>query len=178
MFSVAEKTMLAVSLLTCLTLVLAVPAFEGMTAYSSIGNLVPGLTFLEGIGPQGAGGDNYNPLYVSIQAPRGSPGNATLLRNPSPPLFYVYNDQLWHYHNDSTILPVRVMNSTLTAQLPLQVIVGEPETKQQKKLLVKGGKWRWQGTILRYDQGEHSNPLFFSCQDTNGLSGLFLHAEP
>lgn len=83
-------------------------------------------------------------------------------------MFYIHNDQLWHYHNASTILPVNVLNSTASAELPLQVVVGN------KRGGVKGGVWRWQGTRLFYEQGSADNSgVYYSCQDTNGLMGLF-----
>ncbi|CAL1700940.1 unnamed protein product [Somion occarium] len=172
-----EKTFLALSL--CFAFVYAIPAFEGVTSWSSIGSLVPGITYLEAIGPDGVGDATYHvPQYMSIQAPRGLPGNATVYRNKSPPLFYIHNNQLWHFHNESTILPVHVHNSTLTSKLPLQVVVGDRDPKLAKRTLVRGGNWRWQGTMLRYEQGDNSTPLFYSCQDTNGLLGLFLFLEP
>lgn len=108
----------------------------------------------------------------------GLPGNASVYRNRSPPLFYIHQNQLWHFHNESTILPVQVHNSTLTSKLPLQVVVGDKDPKLAHRILVKGGHWRWQGTMLRYDHGSSSTPLFYSCQDTNGLMGLFLFTEP
>ena len=56
----------------CVALIHAVPAFEGISTWSSIGNLVPGITFLEAVGPEGAGGDTANiPNYLSILSPRG-----------------------------------------------------------------------------------------------------------
>ena len=102
----------------------------------------------------------------------GLPGNLTMYRNKSPPLFYIHQNQLWHYHNESTILPVNVHNSTQAAGLPLQMIA---ETKPGG---VPGGKWRWQGTMLFYENGPQNNQgLFYSCQDVNGLNGLFLFLQ-
>ena len=92
-----------------------------------------------------------------------------MYRNRSPPLFYIHQNQLWHYHNDSAIMPVNVHNSTGAAQLPLQMIVG---TKPDG---VPGGRWRWQGTMLFYENGAQNNQgLFYSCADVNGLNGMFL----
>ena len=68
--TLVEKAALLLSL--CVTLVYAVPAFEGVSAWSSIGNLVPGMTLLEAVGPEGAGRDAASiPQYLSILAPRG-----------------------------------------------------------------------------------------------------------
>lgn len=68
---------------------------------------------------------------------------------------------------------MNVHNSTLTSELPLQLIVGK---KQEG---VKGGSWRWQGTMLFYEQGSATNGgVYYACQDTNGLMGLFLYLKP
>ena len=68
--TVMEKIILVLSL--CVALIHAVPAFEGISTWSSIGNLVPGITFLEAVGPEGAGSDTANiPNYLSILSPRG-----------------------------------------------------------------------------------------------------------
>ncbi|TBU49381.1 hypothetical protein BD309DRAFT_909893 [Dichomitus squalens] len=156
-----------------LAFVTAMPSFEGYTSWDSIGNLVPGMSYLEGLGPattQGAA--NHVPFYLSIAATRGNPGNVTMYRNRSPPLFYIHQSQLWHYHNESTILPVNVHNSTGTGQLPLQMIAG---TKPDG---VPGGRWRWQGTMLFYENGAQDNQgLFYACADVNGLNGMFLFLQ-
>lgn len=97
----------------------------------------------------------------------------TVATSNNPPLFYVHNEQLWHYHNASTIYPVNVQNSTLSSQLPLQLVVSK------KRGGVKGGGWRWQGTQLVYEQGRAGNSgVYYSCQDTNGLMGLFMFMTP
>ena len=75
--------------------------------------------------------------------------------------------------NATTILPVNVRNSTLSSQLPLQLVVGNERDG------VRGGSWRWQGTQLIYEQGKATNQgAYYSCQDTNGLMGLFLFTKP
>lgn len=182
------------SYLTSLLFVAAVPSFEGVTSWSSIGNLVPGMTYLEGLGPATSQGTpGHVPFYMSIAATRGkhrpacqtaeslltthtalagNPGNVTMYRNRSPPLFYIHQNQLWHYHNESTIMPVNVHNTTGSGQLPLQLIVGKkPEG-------VPGGRWRWQGTMLFYENGPQNNEgLFYSCADVNGLNGMFLFLQ-
>lgn len=61
-----------VSYLASILLVAAVPSFEGVTSWSSIGNLVPGMTFLEGLGPASTQGTaDHVPFYMSIAATRG-----------------------------------------------------------------------------------------------------------
>lgn len=101
-----------------------------------------------------------------------------MYRNRSPPLFYIHQNQLWHYHNDSTILSVNVHNISGTstnpgsAQLPLQMIVGPTPDG------VPGGRWRWQATMLFYENGAQNNQgLFYSCADVNGLNGMFLFLQ-
>ncbi|KAH9918215.1 uncharacterized protein BXZ73DRAFT_105341 [Epithele typhae] len=129
----------------------------GLTSWDSIGNLVPGMSYLQGLGPSATHGEKgLVPFYMSIAATRGNPGNVTLYRNRSPPLFYVHQNQLWHYHNESAILPVNVHNSTQSAQLPLQLV----------------------GTMLFYENEQRTNQgLFYSCADVNGLNGLFLFLQ-
>ncbi|KAJ3531836.1 hypothetical protein NM688_g7517 [Phlebia brevispora] len=166
-----ERIYTLLTLYACISVVIAIPAFEGISSWSSIGSLVPGLSTLEAIGPRNVevGGRNY----VSIAAPWGSPGNATVKATDYPPLFYVHNGQLWYYHNVTTIWPVNVYNTSLTSRLPLQLKVG---TKQEG---VRGGDWRWQGTMLFYEQGSATNGgVYYSCQDSNGLNGLFLWLKP
>jgi hypothetical protein len=97
----------------------------------------------------------------------------TVTTHRYPPVFYVHNKELWHYHNATTILPVNVRNSTMSSQLPLQLVVGKERGG------VRGGSWRWQGTQLIYEHGKVTNQgVYYSCQDTNGLMGLFLFLSP
>ncbi|KAH9853609.1 hypothetical protein C2E23DRAFT_859153 [Lenzites betulinus] len=151
----------------------AMPSFEGVTSWSSINSLVPGMSQLQGLGPIATQNEAGSfPYYMSIAAPRGLPGNVTMYRNKFPPLFYIHQNQLWHYHNDSMILPVNVHNATGTAGLPLQIRTDEQPAG------VEGGRWRWQGTMLFYENGPQNNQgLFYSCQDPNGLNGLFLFLQ-
>ncbi|OCH92879.1 hypothetical protein OBBRIDRAFT_790737 [Obba rivulosa] len=164
---------LVLSLLACISVVIAIPAFDGVTSWSSVGSLVPGISALEALGPSSKKVDPGTlPYFMSIHAPRGLPGNMTVYRNRSPPLFYIYGDQLYHYHNDSTILPVNVYNTTGAQDLPLQIKAGTMEDG------VKGGIWRWQGTMLQYERGTQTNQgLFYHCDDPNGLKGLFLFLQ-
>ncbi|KAI0750657.1 hypothetical protein C8Q80DRAFT_1267981 [Daedaleopsis nitida] len=161
------------SYLASLLLVAAVPSFDGVTSWSSIGNLVPGMTRLEGIGPSHTRRNADDPpFHMSIAASDGHPGNVTMFRNRSPPLFYIHQNQLWHFHNESTILPINLYNSTQSVSLPLQMIAGaKPEG-------VSGGRWRWQSTMLFYENGPQNNEgLFYSCADVNGLNGVFLFLQ-
>ena len=190
--SVTTLLVVVVHFLTLAALVTAMPSFEGVTSWSAIGNLVPGMSVLEGLGPASTQGQkDHVPFYMSIAATRGehyayklqhntslltsiqgNPGNVTMYRNRSPPLFYIHQNQLWHYHNESAIMPVNVLNSTGTEGLPLQLAVGaKPDG-------VPGGRWRWQGTRLFYENGAQTDEgLFYSCADVNGLNGLFLFLQ-
>jgi len=176
--SATARIALALFISSCISYVLCVPAYEGVTQWSTIGNLVPGITTLEAInGQDGLTLEHNVPSYVSILAPRGLPGNATIFKSKSPPLFYIHNNQLWHFHNESTILPVQLRNSTTQARHPLRVVVGDNEPEATRQTRVKGGSWRWQGTMLWYDHGQHSTPLFHSCITRDGPLGLFLYIE-
>lgn len=64
-----ERIYTLLTLYACISVVIATPAFEGISSWSSIGSLVPGLSTLEAIGPRNmeVGGRNY----VSIAAPWG-----------------------------------------------------------------------------------------------------------
>ena len=56
-----------------LLFVSAMPSFEGVTTWSSISNLVPGMSHLEGLGPASTQGEAAHiPFYMSIAAPRGT----------------------------------------------------------------------------------------------------------
>lgn len=92
----------------------------------------------------------------------------------SPPLFYLSRNKLYQYTNDTHIIPVGVVNSTLTAQAPLQLVVG-PGDKA-----LANGKWSWYGTLLNYEAptGQRNRGLFYSCSDKTGSPGLFLALDP
>lgn len=66
------------------------------------------------------------------------------------------------------------MNSTLTAEAPLQLVVGS------KRDGVQGGSWRWKGEQLHYDQvaGQSNHGLYYACQDKVGRIGLFMYLKP
>lgn len=60
------------SFATSLVFVAAMPSFDGVTSWSLVGDLVPGLTHLEGLGPSSThGAANHVPFYLSIGAARG-----------------------------------------------------------------------------------------------------------
>lgn len=50
----------------------AMPSFEGVTSWSSINSLVPGMSQLQGLGPIATQNEAGSfPYYMSIAAPRG-----------------------------------------------------------------------------------------------------------
>lgn len=192
MYKLTVALVVVVSTLLSLTFVAAIPAFDGMTSWSSdIGNLVPGMSMLQALGPP-QDPEAQIPFYLSVAAPRGEcillaceetsysplypcaglPGNATIYRNQSPPLYYIHQNQLWNYWNETRILRMNVHNSTKQAQLPLQMVL------EEKPSGVPGGRWRWQGTMLFYENGVQNNQgLFYSCQNTEGLMGVYLFLQ-
>ncbi|KAI0701801.1 hypothetical protein BC835DRAFT_1264528 [Cytidiella melzeri] len=173
--SVVQRIALILPLFLWVALVGGMPSFDGVAFWSSdTGSLVPGMGALEALGPQNNYENGYFvPRFLAVDAERGAPGNVTITSTKNPPMFYLHNSQVWLYHNATTILPVNVRNSTLSSQLPLQVVVG----KQREG--VRGGTWRWQGTQLIYEQGSATNQgIYYACQDTNDLMGLFLFLKP
>ncbi|KAH7914360.1 hypothetical protein BJ138DRAFT_1144109 [Hygrophoropsis aurantiaca] len=160
-------------LLISIPLVLSVPTWESFNNRQALGTLVPGATFLEALGPVRRAQPSDQPNYISVHGQRGSPGRAIVTQESSPPLFYINHDQLWQYQNDTYIFPVSVLNSTLTADAPLQVTISE------KSEGLSGGRWRWRGTMLYYDLGSKTNQgLFYTCQDKSGAHGVFMFLDP
>ncbi|KAG5646558.1 hypothetical protein DXG03_002861 [Asterophora parasitica] len=86
-----------------------------------------------------------------------------------PSLFYIHRSQLWLFVNETTIFPVNALNTTNKADFPLQLVVG------RKRQGSKTGLWRWQGTMLYYDQGKDSGNggLYYSCTLPDGSNGVF-----
>ncbi|GLB33803.1 hypothetical protein LshimejAT787_0106870 [Lyophyllum shimeji] len=150
--------------------VAAVPAWEAARGQTSIGSLVPGASYIEAIG---ASREKYRTTHLSALIP-GQPGNLTVLHNArAPSLFYINRGQLWQFHNESAIYPVNVVNSTSITGFPLQLVTGK------KQAGIRSGTWRWQGTVLNYDQGSRGNTgLFYSCTLEDGTSGVFMFLQP
>ena len=65
-----ERLYIVLALCASIRVVLTVPTFESVSSWSSIGSLVPGLSYLEALGPS-AEDDRIHPRYVSIAAPHG-----------------------------------------------------------------------------------------------------------
>lgn len=69
--SLRDSVLALFSLLSLLSLTLAIPSFEGVINWSSIGSLVPGMTTLEAIGPATFRNNGDVPYYFTIDAPYG-----------------------------------------------------------------------------------------------------------
>lgn len=64
---------LAAYLAPLLLTVSGMPSFDGVTSWSTMNTLVPGMSQLQGLGPAAAAGEvNSVPYYMSIAAPRGT----------------------------------------------------------------------------------------------------------
>jgi len=162
------------------SLVVAVPSWGGILGSRpqiSIGSLVPGASFIEALG-QGISYEHYRPKYLSIQAPeRGLAGSAVIHENPSPPLFFINNQQLWQVTNATSMLHVNVLNVTNSDAhpAPLKLELGENTDG------ISGGVWRWRGTKLHFDLGTQTNKgLYFSCPMKDGSQAVYtsLHDMP
>lgn len=178
-------TTVAISLLAIIQLVVAIPTWEGHASRSAMGSLVPGATEIVALGPHrnkrspmnnylsvgGALGefDHSLPMHMYILTKHaGEPGNAVITRN-SPLQFFISRNQLYQYTNDSYILPVHVVNSSTTADVPLQLVTGN------KVKSAASGIWRWKGVELHYEEASVSNHgIFYACQDKTGERGVFM----
>ncbi|EGN93046.1 hypothetical protein SERLA73DRAFT_79089 [Serpula lacrymans var. lacrymans S7.3] len=159
-------------LLSLVVSVLSIPVWENINNRESLGSLVSGTSYLEAMGSVRRTQQTHKPNYLSIDAPKGSTGHAIIKQDPMPPLFFINHHQLWQYQNESYIFPVNVINSTLTADAPLQLSVGK------KREGLAGGLWRWRGTMLYYDQGDKSNKgAYLSCLDKSGARGVFMFLD-
>jgi hypothetical protein len=69
--SLVEQMVALLALLWWLSPILAVPSFEGVTNWSSIGSLVPGMTALEAVGPKAFTDNGNAPYYFTVDAPYG-----------------------------------------------------------------------------------------------------------
>ena len=178
------------------TLTVAMPSWVGggwMDGYaglrqSSIGNIVPAASFIEAIVSGVNPNQRYRPKYLGVGASKGLPSHLRLLKspdnwlragvpgpaviyeNPSPPLFFINERQLWQLTNQTSILQMNVIDVTDIAgnPAPLKLEFGD------KKEGISEGLWRWRGTMLHYDLGKSTNKgLFFSC----GVRGVYMALE-
>lgn len=149
----------------------AIPAWEG--GRSAINSLVTGAGYIEALrAPREA-----HTEHLSI-APLGTPGNLTVAQNyKAPPLFYINGGQLWQPINETTIFSVNLLNTThvpfADGNYPLQLVLAPKQNG------IRGGYWRWDGTMLYYDNPPLGNQgLFYTCYNEAGLNGVFLFLRP
>ena len=86
-------------------------------------------------------------------------------------MFYIRNNQLFHYINETFIVKVNVVNTTTivppTGEVPLQLVV------DTKRKAVKNGSWLWRGTMLHYEYSGRSNGgVYYTCPAEGGGSKL------
>jgi len=140
----------------------------------AIGSLVPGASFVEALG-HGISYEQYRPKYLSVNAETGLPGAAIIYENPSPPLFFITNQELWQVTNHTSMLRVNVMNVTVSDVHPAPLMLDLSEEADG----VEGGVWRWRGTKLHYDLGTRSNDgLFFWCGADSIAPGVYMSLDP
>jgi len=162
-----------VAYLACFTV--AIPSWEGFTKSSVFDSFIPGATTIEARGKtfmRKAKNPNRGPRdYLAVDDSKSRPFISSIA---SPPLFYLSRNKLYQYTNDTHIIPVGVVNSTLTAEAPLQLVVGSGDKS------LANGKWSWYGTLLNYEAptGQKNRGLFYSCSDKTGSPGLFLALDP
>lgn len=102
------------------------------------------------------------------------PGPAVVYENPSPPLFFINDRQLWQLTNQTSILRVNVKNVTEVAGHPAPLKLEFSDEKEG----VTGGTWRWRGTMLHYDLGKSTNKgLYFNCKTSSGTRGVYMSLE-
>lgn len=128
------------------------------------------------------------------------PGNAIINSAPSPLPFFVSprDGQLYQVVNATTVLHVNVLNTTRTpdahplgsayaqARLELALAPNTPHSPLKLELAptrapgAPVGAWRWQGTMLYYDdKAERTNSgVFYQCVDRDGPHGLYMFLEP
>ncbi|KAF8897527.1 hypothetical protein BD779DRAFT_1781972 [Infundibulicybe gibba] len=130
--------MLALLLLLQALIVAAIPAFDGLSGRFSVGLLCQALPTYRPwdlFAIMTITHDTFQPKFqvdcFFYPHPRpysnnhtGQPGNLTVLPNPrTPPLFFINQNQLWQFNNESTIYSVNFVNTTRTAEFPLQLVL-------------------------------------------------------
>ncbi|KAF9259509.1 hypothetical protein L218DRAFT_827043, partial [Marasmius fiardii PR-910] len=142
--------------------------WESATGQVTINSLVPFATYIEAKGYR-----ETITRHLTLQTP-GHLGNLTASPNAyPPPLFYIRNNQLLLYANETSIFNVNVINTTTVAhptnEIPLQLVV------DRKRKGVTSGSWSWMGTMLHYEFGGRNNGgVYFLCKDEAGDEKLIL----
>lgn len=98
----------------------------------------------------------------------GTPGNLTAATEErQPEWFYIRQGQLYQVINSTAIYPVNIKNMTGTSDFPLQLLSSHKRSGNH-------GIWRWQGSMLFYEEGKLSNGgLFYECIVPGGKPGIF-----
>ncbi|TFY75833.1 hypothetical protein EWM64_g8181 [Hericium alpestre] len=162
--------LLALTLACAFLSALAIPTWENYVSRDSIGSLVPGAGFIEALGLKYG-----TPYYLSSSSPRGVPGNATIEPSDAPPLFYVDHGRLMQFTNESYILHVNLVNTTLseTDPMPYKLVLDHRRSGLQDI------HWRWRGTLLHFDHGQKTNlGLFYTCKDRTGAPAVYMYLDP
>ena len=168
-----------------IVLVTAIPTFEHLTGWDNeMGSLVPGAAYISVIGRADAGFPNtrylnvhdegltsFSCLFISHddKLHAGTPGNLTAAtEDRQPEWFYIRQNQLYQVINSTAIYSVNIKNMTGTPDFPLQLL------SSQKRSGNSYGVWRWQGSMLFYEEGKLSNGgLFYECLVPDGKPGIF-----
>lgn len=173
--------------ISCLAaIVAAVPTFEHFTSWdSNMGDLIPGASYIQAIGRQDAGVRHIRHLNVHVEGQsitlplthpidpshtlnKGFPGNLTAVTNDRrPEWFYIRQNQLYQVVNSTTIYAVNLKNIGIP-DYPLQLV------SSNKREGNRYGVWRWQGSMLFYEEGKLSNGgLYYECTLKDGHPGIF-----
>ena len=100
----------------------------------------------------------------------------------NPPLFYINNNRLYQFQNETYIYSVNVLNHTEpgllfpdSKEIPLQLVL---DTQVGG---VRGGAFQWKGTKLFYEfpgVGRGSNSgIYYSCSLADGTFGTFMFMQ-
>jgi len=166
-----------IHILVTISAVVCIPSWDGFIGARpqvSIGNLVPGASFIEALG-SGVSFERYKPKYLFADAAKGVAGPLSIQENPSPPLFFINNQQLWQLNNQTSILQVNLMNVTGVPGHPAPLKLELSESADG----LQDGAWRWRGTKLHYDMGKLSNSgVWFSCQTKGGKPAVYTSLIP
>ncbi|KAF7776158.1 hypothetical protein Agabi119p4_4551 [Agaricus bisporus var. burnettii] len=146
----------------CLALVTAIPTFEHFNAWdTNMGSLVPGASYVEMMASKHKGNPSIKRYLNTFD--EGAPGNITLWGiSRRPEWFYIRQNKLYQVINSTAIYPVNAHNITGTDGHPLQLISAENHKGNRY------GTWRWQGSMLFYEEGNLNNGgLFYECKLEN-----------
>ncbi|KZV61013.1 hypothetical protein PENSPDRAFT_659207 [Peniophora sp. CONT] len=163
-----------VALCTYAASVAAVPAWQTFSSRSSIGSLVRDANALEAVGLP------FNKrFFLTMDGAPGEPSNSTITEatlEQQPPLYFLSNDKLYQFTNESYILPVSVLNSTESEEdpMPYKLVIGS------EREAVQGITWQWRGPNLHadYPATNRSNlGIFYTCKNKHGRYGTYLHLD-